>query len=172
MPDVRLELLTAAHLGDMLALAADPDTVRYTRVPDPMPDGWVESWIDTYEQARHDGTREAFAITGEAGEFLGLAMAVHIDRPGRTVELGYVVAPAARGAGVASRALRLLTDWAFAELDALRVELRIAAENEPSKSVARRACYRYEGTLRSLHLKQDVRDDTEIWSRLPDDPVS
>jgi hypothetical protein len=34
-----------------------------------------------------------------------------------------------------------------------------------------RASYRYEGTLRSLHLKQDVRDDTEIWSRLPDDPV-
>jgi RimJ/RimL family protein N-acetyltransferase len=172
MSGVRLELLTAAHVDDMLALAADPDIVRYTRVPDPMPDGWIESWIDTYEQARRDGTREAFAVTGERGEFLGLAMAVHIDRPGRTVELGYVVAPAARGAGVASRALRLLTDWAFAELDALRIELRIADSNEASKSVARRASYRYEGTLRSLHLKQDVRDDTEIWSRLPDDPVS
>ena len=99
MPDVRLEPLTAAHLDDMLALAVDPDTVRYTRVPDPMPDGWIESWIDTYEQARRDGTREAFAIAGGEGEFLGLAMAVHIDRPGRTVELGYVVAPAARGSG-------------------------------------------------------------------------
>ena len=39
------------------------------------------------------------------------------------------------------------------------------------KRVATRAAYHYEGTLRSLHLKQDVRDDTEIWSRLPDDPV-
>ena len=172
MGDVRLELLTAAHLDDMLAVAVDPDIVRYTRVPDPMPDGWIERWIASYDEGRRDGTREAFAITDEQGQFLGAGMAVHIDRPGRTVELGYVVAPAARGAGVASRALGLLTDWAFAEVGALRIELRIAASNEASKRVAARASYRYEGTLRSLHLKQDVRDDTEIWSRLPDDPVA
>jgi RimJ/RimL family protein N-acetyltransferase len=171
VPGVRLELLTSAHLGDMLALVVDPDTVRFTRVPDPMPDGWIESWIARYDEGRRDGTREAFAITGEQGEFLGIAMAVHIDRPARTVELGYVVAPAARGAGVASRALALLTGWAFTELGALRIELRIAVANDASKRVAARAGYRYEGTLRSLHLKQDLRDDTEIWSRLPDDPA-
>ena len=102
MPDVRLELLTSAHLDDMLAVAVDPDIVRYTRVPDPMPEGWIEAWITTYDEGRRDGTREAFAITDEHGDFLGVGMAVSIDRPGRTVELGYVVAPAARGAGVAS----------------------------------------------------------------------
>jgi RimJ/RimL family protein N-acetyltransferase len=171
VPEIRLELLTPAHLADMVALAVDPDTVRFTRVPDPMPDGWIESWIATYEEGRRDGTREAFAIVGDQGEFLGVAFAVHIDRPGRSVELGYVVAPPARGAGVARRALVLVTDWAFTELDALRSELRISAANEASKGVARRASYRYEGTMRSLHLKGDVREDTEIWSRLPDDPL-
>ena len=117
------------------------------------------------EEGRRDGTCEAFAITGERGEFLGVGIAVHIDRPGRTVELGYVVARAARGAGVASRALGLLTDWAFAEVGALRIELRIAASNEASKRVAARASYRYEGTLRSLHLERTCATTPKIWSR-------
>ncbi len=88
----------------MVALAVDPDTVRFTRVPDPMPDGWIESWIATYEELSCcDGTREAFAIVGDQGEFLGVAFAVHIDRPGRSVELGYARLSRLRRAAPASR---------------------------------------------------------------------
>jgi RimJ/RimL family protein N-acetyltransferase len=35
--------------------------------------------------------------------------------------------------------------------------------------VAERAGYVYEGTLRSVHFKQGIRQDMEVWSRLPDD---
>jgi RimJ/RimL family protein N-acetyltransferase len=60
--------------------------------------------------------------------------------------------------------------WAFSELGALRLELLISVDNDASKRVAERCGYLREGVLRSLHLKQDVRVDTEMWSRLPDDP--
>jgi RimJ/RimL family protein N-acetyltransferase len=36
--------------------------------------------------------------------------------------------------------------------------------------VAERCGYVHEGTLRSSHLKQGIRIDAELWSRLPADP--
>lgn len=148
----------------------DEDVLRYTRIPNPVPDGWEHEWLAFYDEGRREGTREAFAVVDGNGAFLGLALAFGIDREGQQLELGYVVAPHARGRGVATQSLQLLTDWALTELDALRIELWISVSNEPSKRVAERAGYRYEGTLRSFHFKQGVRDDFEVWSRLASDP--
>jgi RimJ/RimL family protein N-acetyltransferase len=166
---VRIVPLAREHLAAVEALFDDPEVLRFTRLPDPPPPDFVETWFGLYERARRDGTREAFALVGGDGEFLGLALAPRIEREARTAELGYIVAPAARGRGVATAALRLLTDWAFGELGALRLELLIGVENPASKRVAERNGYRLEGVLRSLHFKQGLREDTEIWSRLPTD---
>ena len=167
---VLLVPLAREHLAAMAALIEDPDTLRFTRVPDPPPPGFVETWFAGYENGRADGTREGFAIVDEANRFLGLALAPTIDRRARSVELGYVIAPEARGRGVATEALGHLTDWAFTELDVLRAELLISVDNEASKRVAKRCGYVYEGTLRSLWFKQNLWEDGEIWSRLPHDP--
>ena len=92
-----------------------------------------------------------------------------IDRETRTAELGYITASAARGRGVATEALRRLTEWAFAELEMERLELLISVGNPASKRVAERVGYVRDGVLRSLWFKQGAREDTEIWSRLPGD---
>jgi RimJ/RimL family protein N-acetyltransferase len=166
----RLELLAEKHLPSVATLFDDEGVLRYTRVPDPVPPGWEREWLGFYEEGRREGKREAFAVVdGDDGSFLGLALAFGIDREGRQLELGYVVAPEARGRGVATQALELLTEWAFNTLDALRVELWISAGNEASKRVAANVRYRYEGTLRSYHFKQGRRDDFEVWSRLASD---
>jgi RimJ/RimL family protein N-acetyltransferase len=141
-------------------------------VPVPVPAGFEREWLARYEEGRADGTREGFAIVDGDGAFLGLALAFAIDHEGRELELGYVVAPPARGRGVASEALRLLTEWAARELDPLRIELQISADNSASKRVAERAGYVYEGTRRSVHFKQGIRQDMEVWSRIPGDPVA
>ena len=93
-----------------------------------------------------------------------------IDRDGRELELGYTVTPSARGRGVATEGLLLLTEWAMRELDPLRIQLQISADNPGSKRVAERAGYVYEGTLRSVHFKQGIREDVEVWSRVAGDP--
>ena len=84
-------------------------------------------------------------------------------------ELGYVVAPAARGHGVASRAVGLLTDWGLGELRLQRVELRIDPANAASSRVAERNGYRHEGVLRSVAFTEGLRSDVGIWSRLASD---
>jgi RimJ/RimL family protein N-acetyltransferase len=165
-----LELFDERHLGGMDALLSDPAVLRFTRVPVPVPDGFARRWFAGYEEARLTASRELFAIVDSSGaEFLGLAMAPRIDHEERTAELGYIVAPAARGRGVATAALGLLTEWAFDRLDALRLELLISVENAASQRVAARCGYTREGVLRSLYIKQGLRADTEIWSRLPSD---
>jgi RimJ/RimL family protein N-acetyltransferase len=163
---IRLEPCSERHLADVDALVADPAVLRFTRVPEPPPPGFARTWLAAYREGRRDGSREAFAIVDAGGAFLGIAVAPRIERAARTAELGYVVAPAARGRGVARAALRLLTEWAFAELDAVRLELLIGVENEASKRVAEACGYEREGVLRSLHLKQGRHEDTEIWSRI------
>jgi RimJ/RimL family protein N-acetyltransferase len=152
-------------------LLDDPDVQRFTRVPVPVPADFPRRWLSRYEEGRLDGSREAFAIVDADDAFLGLALAPEIKRDAREAELGYIVAPSARGRGVAGAGLGLLTDWAFEELGVLRIELLIDVDNEPSKRVAERCGYIREGVLRSAHLKDDLRSDTEIWSRLPTDPA-
>ena len=166
---IRLELFGERHLAGITDLLDDPEILRFTRVPTPVPPGFARTWLDRYEQGRREGDREAFAVVDDEGSFLGLAVVLRIDRDALTAELGYSVAPAARGRGVATEALRQLTAWAFAELGLVRLELLISTVNGASKRVAERCGYVREGVLRSLYVKPGLRDDTEIWSRLATD---
>jgi RimJ/RimL family protein N-acetyltransferase len=139
-------------------------------VPEPPPEGFARSWYERYEARRADGTGETFAIAGDDGAFLGLALAPTIDEEAAEAELGYIVAAAARGRGVASRALELLTRWAFEQRGIQRAYLLIDVDNPASAKVAQRAGYRLEGVMRSTYIKQGRRGDTQLWARLPGDP--
>jgi RimJ/RimL family protein N-acetyltransferase len=166
---VRLEPLTVAHAAGLEALAQDPDVQRNTYVPVPPPAGFGRTWAEGYEQGRADGSREGFALVDPVdGSFLGMGVAVQVDWEGRQAELGYIVARKVRGRGVASAALRLLTEWGF-ENGLERLELRINSDNEASMRVAERCGYTREGMLRSLHFKAGARTDVVIYSRLATD---
>jgi RimJ/RimL family protein N-acetyltransferase len=168
---IRLVPFDDRHLAPFAAMLDDSDIGRFTRVPASPPPTFPESWLARYRAGRADGTREAFAVEDLAdGTFLGVAVVPSIDAEARTVELGYVIAPAARGRGVATEALRLMVPWAFEVLGARRLVLLISVDNEGSKIVARRSGFVFEGVLRGMHFKGDLWEDTEIWSRLPTDP--
>jgi RimJ/RimL family protein N-acetyltransferase len=167
---MELRRLAAADVDDVADLIADPTTLRYTRVPEPPPEGFARGWYERYEQGRETGAKEAFAIVGDDGAFLGLALAPAIDDEAAEAELGYIVAAHARGRGVASEALRQLSSWAFEERGIQRAYLLIDVDNAASSKVAERAGYRFEGVMRSTYLKQGRRGDTQLWARLASDP--
>ncbi len=149
---------------------ADPEVRRFTRIAEPPPDGFARDWIAAYVAARRDGSREGFAALDGDGRFVGLGLAPGIDRAAGELELGYIVAGTARGRGVATQILRLLTRWAFDEVEAQRVYLIIDVKNPASARVAERCGYRLEGVMRSIHVKEGQRADAGLWSRLPSDP--
>jgi RimJ/RimL family protein N-acetyltransferase len=168
---MRLEPFADEHLRSLDVLFTDPESLRFTRIPEPPPPGFGRLWLDMYEAGRRDGSREAFAALDDDGSFLGLALAPHFDRKAAEVELGYIVVPEARGRGVATAMLRALTRWAF-EQGALRATLIIGVDNPASERVAERCGYVREGVMRSVHLKDNRRNDASLWSRLPSDPTS
>ena len=166
---LRLVPFGPEHLDELTVWLADPDLLRFTRVPEPVPPGFARTWHGRYVDRRVAGTGDAFAAVDGGGRLLALGFAPAIDRAAREAELGYVVAPTARDRGVATWTLVALTRWAF-ETGILRAYLYVDVDNHASNRVAAKAGYVREGVLRSLHLKGDVRTDTVLWSRLPSDP--
>jgi RimJ/RimL family protein N-acetyltransferase len=164
---IRLEPLDEQHLQGLAALGQDPLVAQNTRVPEPWPDGFERKWLDLYEQGRGDGTRDGYAVVdAESGAFLGIAGVVDIHPGANQGEIGYALAPEARGRGIATRALDLVTRYALEDLGLDRVELQIATDNDASIRVAEKCGYTREGVLRSLYIKPGRRGDFVIYSRL------
>ena len=166
---VRLVPLIDEHVGGMAEIVGDPDSLRFTRAPEPPPPDFAATWVRRYVEGRASGGRDAWAMVDEAGRFLGAGMLPVIDAVSSTAEIGYIVAPRLRNRGVATAALALLTDRAL-DLGMQRIELHIAVENPASQTVAARCGYRLEGVHRSVYWKPGVRADTQVWSLLPTDP--
>ena len=82
--------------------------------------------------------------------------------------IGYWVAATARGRGVCTRALRLLSRWALDELELQRLDLITDPDNVASQRVAEKAGFRREGVLRAHLRHPDGRiRDSVMFSLLP-----
>jgi RimJ/RimL family protein N-acetyltransferase len=168
---VRLEPLARALAPDMEWVArSDPDSARFTYIPTEPDAGFLERWLGRYEDGWRDGDRAGFAVrTVDGGAAIGFAAFVHLDLEGRQGEIGYVVDPAVRGRGTATRSVMMLTRWGLDGLGLERIELRIDPANTASLRVAERCGYRLEGVLRSVAFKEGLRSDVAVWSRLASD---
>jgi len=159
-----------SDVPDLLELVQDEAIKEFTLVPTAAGESFVRSWIRGYDDGWRTGTRAGFVVrAADSSAFLGFASLFRLDLPAGEAEIGYAVAPAARGHGVAGRALRLLTEWGLDELGLERLELRIAVTNPASERVAGRAGYTREGVLRHVHFKEGRRVNLGLWSRLRHD---
>ncbi|MEV5438285.1 GNAT family N-acetyltransferase [Streptomyces sp. NPDC052682] len=106
-------------------------------------------WIRDQQSGWREGRRYGFAVVepreGGAGERLVGNVVLKGVSPGApSAEVGYWTASAARGRGVAPRALRALTAWAFATFAAeglTRLELVHQVDNTASCRVAEKSAY-------------------------------
>ena len=110
-----------------------------------------------------------FAIVLPPSDVCVGQVGVQFDFAMRRAEAFYWVAPSARGRGVASEALDLVTRWAFADYDIARVQLATHLSNEASQRVAERCGFQREGVLRAWEPVKDSQPDVVMWSRLPTD---
>ena len=123
------------------------------------------------ERARQRGEDLCFAFVepDDAEAVLGGGSIYRISLVDGRAAVGYWLAAAARGRGVARHAVGLMARWAFEELGIARLELTCAPDNEPSQRVAERCGFSREGVLRSHMPFKNGRRDTVLFSLLPDD---
>jgi RimJ/RimL family protein N-acetyltransferase len=74
-------------------------------------------------------------------------------------EVGYWMAPWARGRGIMTDAVRLACGWGFDELGLGRIEWWANVGNQASRRVAEKAGFTMEGTVRARLLHRGVRVD-------------
>lgn len=113
-----------------------------------------------------DPTGVAFTIVDAAsGEPVGMC---GVDGWSDTdvAQFGYWLAAGARGRGLGTHAVKLMTSW-LSGLGAARVFLILQSENAASAAVARRAGFTYEGTLRPYGVWQGQRKDVDVFAVLP-----
>ena len=118
------------------------------------------------------GDHASWCVTGPAGQLLGSLSLHRIDLDQRDAEIGYWTVPAARGRGIAVRAVETVLHWGFTDLEVCRVQLFHAVENTASARVAEKAGFTREGRLRRSHRYDDGQwHDELLWARLHDDPL-
>ena len=170
---VTLRRLTEADVPAVTACVQDPEIPRWTRVPTPYGERDARDHLTRQEEAWQADEQAGFAVVeARSGELVGSIALVSIEWEDERAEIGYWVAASARRAGVASRAVRLLARWAFAELGLFRLEIVPDVENEASLAVARACGFRREGILRGNTLIKGRRGDSVLFSLLATDPVA
>jgi RimJ/RimL family protein N-acetyltransferase len=152
----------------IVAACQDPDISRWTRVPWP----YGEADARAYMLSRHDAIRTAtgapFAIVAadEDTRLLGSISLMRFDWDHARCEVGYWLSPEGRGAGHATRGLRLICGWAFQQLGIERIELMAATGNPASQRVAERGGFEREAVLRSYLVGRDGRQDMVMFGLL------
>lgn len=91
-----------------------------------------------------------------------------IDWKAGRFEIGYWVRSSCQGQGFVRESTTAITQYAFAALEARRVEIRCDAENKRSRTIAESLGFTLEGILQqeSLDARGQRPRDTAIYARL------
>ena len=163
----------ADDIPAIVAACRDPLIPRFTFVPSPYLEDDARAWLADLPGARERGERIGLAIADPGSDALlgsvGLRIADWAQPRG---DIGYWVAPEARGRGVATRAVRLLAAWSLDTLHLGRLELVTHVENAASQRVAERAGFTREGMLRAyMEMPDGTWRDCVMFSMVAGDSV-
>lgn len=159
--------------GAIAAAFSDPESLYWMhQVPEPYTEDDALDYVRAMDAAWRAGAGGAFAVvdatSGEVAGSVGLSV---VDAGLAIVEVGYWAAPAVRGRGITTRALRLLSRWLLDTVGAARVQLRADVRNAASLRVAEKAGFVREGVLRSsgYNHRAGRRIDYAMFSLIPAD---
>lgn len=151
----------------------DPLVARWTSVPEPYYLQDAEAWIAANSPSGPQGIEAwwaspTWAITLQDDHWLG-SIDLRLDQAGGAT-VGYLVAPWARGRGVATRSLRLACRWGFAALGLQVIQWQAHVGNDASRAVAARVGFRIAAEPQRLAIAaRGERHDCWFADLLPED---
>ncbi|MCL4213808.1 MAG: GNAT family N-acetyltransferase [Gemmatimonadales bacterium] len=167
---VALRAFRATDAPEVERLLADGAIARNTlTIPHPYPAGTAVPWIATHAEEWREGRAGTWAITRRADGALVGAVGLRISAVHARAEVGYWVAVAEWGKGIATEAVRRLIAFAFDELRLHRLQAHHFVENPASGRVMARAGMRAEGTRRGAFFRDGVPHDVVEYAILRTD---
>jgi RimJ/RimL family protein N-acetyltransferase/nitrite reductase/ring-hydroxylating ferredoxin subunit len=168
---VTLRPFRAEDAPAVAAACQDPEIQRWIpMIPVPYAEADARRFILMTLQAWHDGSGYEFAIADATTDRYIGSIGLHLGPNPRRHAIGYLVAPEARGRGVAVRALRLVTRWGFEHVGIERLALWTLPGNVRSQVVAEKAGFRFEGIAHNWESDRDDRPiDAVMYSMTPDE---
>ena len=153
-------------LDDMVLACRDEQTWTWTTVPNPYEPEHAEAYINRTVGTPIDGeSRWAIEVDGRYGGNIGAML----DGAGRA-DVGYFVAPWARGSGVGSIALWLVCNWAFREAACEVVTWNALVGNVPSRRMVEKVGFHvHADPARRMVVQRGERVDVWTGDLLPED---
>jgi RimJ/RimL family protein N-acetyltransferase len=148
----------------------DELTARFVPVPVPYTEEHARTFVEQRpERWQAEDGEMTWAITDADGSMGGrlLGMVGLHARDASMREIGFWVAPWARGRGVMTDAARLVLRFGFDVLHLERIEWQAVAGNDASRRVAEKLGFRMEGTRRAGLLHRGERLDAWVAGLLP-----
>lgn len=120
---------------------------------------WLEKVVDALP-----AVNLAIDVDGQAVGGIGLIL--NGDVYIKSAEVGYWVGEEYWGQGIATEAVRLMTEYAFYYFDLLRLYAEVFENNKASMRVLEKNGYYLEGVRRKAVFKNEILMDDYIWVKL------
>jgi RimJ/RimL family protein N-acetyltransferase len=162
-------MLRPWHLDDVesvFEICQDSAIQEFTTVPVPYTKEIADIWIRSSPQKYLE--REKISLAGVRNGELVLSVSLHnIHEFDHVGEIGYWVSPSARGEGLASHAVGMLADFAFA-IGFRRLTALTLPENLASQKTLLNAGFELETVLRDRMTRRDgTQANSVLFARFP-----
>jgi len=164
-------VIRSYEAGDVAALTkyADNEAIA-SQLLDHFPHPYTEEVARKWLRAAEEQDPEvSFAIATPDELIGGIGLLLLEDVFRRTAEVGYWLGEPFWGRGVATRALRAFTRWAFQEHDFARIQARVFEFNPASRRVLEKSGFTLEGRLRHSVTKGGQLMDMFLYAQLADE---
>jgi RimJ/RimL family protein N-acetyltransferase len=153
-----------------LALIADnkkvADNLR-DGFPNPYSVKDAKEWLNIILPGNDPPKYFAITVDKQLVGSIGIAAKTNIYR--KNFEIGYFLAEAHWGKGIATRAIKAVTSYAFKDFDIVRIYAEPFSDNPGSRRALEKAGYKLEATLRRNVIKNGIIKDSCIYSVLKED---
>jgi len=159
-------------IGDagQLALIADNK-----KIADNLRDGFpfpyslkdAKNWLNIILPENYPPRFFAITVNKQLVGSIGIVTKTDIYR--KNLEIGYFLAEEHWGKGIATRAIKAATSYAFKDFDIVRVYAEPFTDNQGSRKALEKAGYTLEATLKRNVIKNGIIKDSCIYSVLKED---
>lgn len=125
-----------------------------------------EDEIREFIKNSYTSINKHFAIVDESDEYLGTISLKNIDYKNRNAEYAISTRSKIRGTGINTIANKLLLEYAFDELELVRVYLNVLSTNVRAKKFYEKNGFIYEGTFKNHILINSCFEDLDWYGIL------